>query len=152
MNKKRFFSLLSVVCLMCLSALANDNLQMMKLQAEMLRLISTPDKDQFMEVTEQLKKLAQEQGDERVFYTAWGNQSTYEAAHQNYMKADEIASQIGDYAEDQNSYWGHYIALHSKAVNALQKQDYQTAEDTFLKAVEFRHKYFPNESATTCRN
>ena len=147
MNKKRFFSLLSVVCLMCLSALANDNLQMMKLQAEMLRLISTPDKDQFMEVTEQLKKLAQEQGDERVFYTAWGNQSTYEAAHQNYMKADEIASQIGDYAEDQNSYWGHYIALHSKAVNALQKQDYQTAEDTFLKAVEFRHKYFPNESA-----
>lgn len=32
-------------------------------------------------------------------------------------------------------------------MNALQKQDYQVAEEGFKKAVEFRHKYFPNESA-----
>lgn len=113
----------------------------------MLRLISTTEKEQFTDVTEELKKLSQEQGNERLFYTAWGNQSTYEAAHQNYSAADEIADEIAEYAEDQNSHWGYYIALHSKAVNALQKQDYQAAEEAFLKAVDFRHKYFPNESA-----
>ena len=132
---------------MCLPTLAKDNLHMMKLEAEMLRLISTTEKEQFTDVTEELKKLSQEQGNERLFYTAWGNQSTYEAAHQNYSAADEIADEIAEYAEDQNSHWGYYIALHSKAVNALQKQDYQAAEEAFLKAVDFRHKYFPNESA-----
>ena len=120
---------------------------MTKLEAEMLRLISTTEKEQFTDVTEELKKLSQEQGNERLFYTVWGNQSTYEAAHQNYSAADEIADEIAEYAEDQNSHWGYYIALHSKAVNALQKQDYQAAEEAFLKAVDFRHKYFPNESA-----
>ena len=113
----------------------------------MLRLISTPDREKFTEVTEQLKAECHKQGDERLFYIAWGNQATFEATHQNYMKADEIASQIADYAEDQNSYWGNYIALHTKAVTALQKQDYQSAEDYFMKAVDFRHKYFPDESA-----
>lgn len=139
--------LLSLFCLFSLDSMAKDDLHMMKLQSEMLRLISTPDREQFNEVTEELKAECQKQGDERLFYTAWGNQSTYEATHQNYVKAEEIANQIADYAGDQNSHWGNYIVLHVKAVNALQKQDYQVAEDGFLKAVEFRHKYFPGESA-----
>ena len=139
--------LLSLFCLFSLDSMAKDDLHMMKLQSEMLRLISTPDREQFNEVTEELKAECQKQGDERLFYTAWGNQSTYEATHQNYVKAEEIANQIADYAGDQNSHWGKYIVLHVKAVNALQKQDYQVAEDGFLKAVEFRHKYFPGESA-----
>lgn len=139
--------LLSLFCLFSLDSMAKDDLHMMKLQSEMLRLISTPDREQFNEVTEELKAECQKQDDERLFYTAWGNQSTYEATHQNYVKAEEIANQIADYAGDQNSHWGNYIVLHVKAVNALQKQDYQVAEDGFLKAVEFRHKYFPGESA-----
>lgn len=57
----------------------------------MLRLISTNDKDQFTQVTEELKNLCHQLGDERLFYTAWGNQSTYEATHQNYIGAEEIA-------------------------------------------------------------
>ena len=120
---------------------------MIKMESEMLRLISSPDKDAFTEVVEALKAECQKQGNERLFYTAWGNQSTYEATHQNYMLAEEIADKIAAYAEEQNSYWGHYVALHTKAVNALQKQDYVIAEETFRKAVDFRHKYFPGESA-----
>ena len=147
MNRKVFFLLLIATCLTSLSVRAKDNINMMRLQSEMLRLISTEDRDKFTEVTEQLKSECQKQGDERLFYSAWGNQSTYEATHQNYVKADEIADKIADYAGDQNSYWGNYIALHVKAVNALQKQDYQAAEEGFLKAVDFRHKYFPDESA-----
>ena len=127
--------------------MAQDDKVLMKLKTEMLRLISTEDREQFMKVTEELKKESQTQGVERMFYEAWGNQATYEATRQNYAKAEEIANKIEEYAVDQNSFWGNYIALHTKANIALQKQDYQNAEDAFLKAVAFKHKYFPNESA-----
>jgi len=147
MNKTILMLLAAALWLVSPRVKAEDNLHMMKLQTEMLRLISGNDKDQFMQVTEQLKTACQQQGDERMFYTAWGNQATFEATHQNYVRADEIASQIADYAEDQNSYWGNYVALHTRAVTALQKQDYQLAEEEFQRAVDFRHKYFPDESA-----
>ena len=127
--------------------MAVEDTRLAKLKAEMLRLISTPDREQFMEVTEVLKEESQKEGVERVYYEAWGNQATYEATHQNYTKAEEIANEIEEYAVDQNSFWGRYIALHTKANINLQKQDYQQAEEGFLKAVEFRHKYFPKESA-----
>ena len=127
--------------------MAVEDTRLAKLKAEMLRLISTPDREQFMEVTEVLKEESQKEGIERVYYEAWGNQAIYEATHQNYTKAEEIANEIEEYAVDQNSFWGRYIALHTKANINLQKQDYQQAEEGFLKAVEFRHKYFPKESA-----
>ena len=147
MRRNIKFLLLPLFCLICLKTVAQENVQMIKMESEMLRLISSPDKDAFTEVVEALKAECQKQGNERLFYTAWGNQSTYEATHQNYMLAEEIADKIAAYAEEQNSYWGNYVALHTKAVNALQKQDYVIAEETFRKAVDFRHKYFPGESA-----
>ena len=147
MRREIKYLLLAVFCLMSQNIVAEKNLQIVKMQSEMLRLISTSDKDKFTEVTEQLKAESQKQGDERMFYIAWGNQSIYEATHQNYTKAEEIVNKISEYAADQNSYWGNYIVLHTKAVNALQKQDYQEAEEGFKKAVDFRHKYFPGESA-----
>ena len=147
MKRKIYVLLLTVTCLLSMPTMAKGDLHMTELQAEMLRLISTPDREKFTEVTEQLKAECHKQGDERLFYIAWSNQSTYEATHQNYMKAEEIADQIAEYAGDQNSHWGNYIVLHTKAVNALQKQDYEAAEEGFLKAVDFRHKYFPGESA-----
>lgn len=147
MRRNIKFLLLPLFCLICLKTVAQENAQMIKMESEMLRLISSPDKDAFTEVVEALKAECQKQGNERLFYTAWGNQSTYEATHQNYMLAEEIADKIAAYAEEQNSYWGNYVALHTKAVNALQKQDYVIAEETFRKAVDFRHKYFPGESA-----
>jgi signal transduction histidine kinase len=139
--------MLVFVFLISLPVEAKDDTQLTKLHAEMLRLISTPDKDKFTEVTETLKNICQQQGNERLFYITWGNQSTYEATHQNYPAAESIANKIADYAEAQSSHWGKYIVLHVKAVNALQMQHYDEAESGFLKAVEFRHKYFPNESA-----
>ena len=139
--------LLAICCLTSVPAMAVEDTRLAKLKAEMLRLISTPDREQFMEVTEALKDESQKEGVERVYYEAWGNQATYEATHQNYTKAEEIANEIEEYAVDQNSFWGRYIALHTKANINLQKQDYQQAEEGFLKAVEFRHKYFPKESA-----
>ena len=147
MRLKHNLLILVFAFLVSVPSMAKDDIHIMKLKTEMLRLISTSERDNFTEVTEELKDVCQKNGNERLFYEAWGNQSVYEAAHQDYATADKIANQIADYAKDQNSHWGNYIALHVKAVNALQKQDYQVAEEGFKKAVEFRHKYFPNESA-----
>ena len=113
----------------------------------MLRLISTAEREKFYEVSNELKDVCQQLGDERTFYTAWGNQADYESTRQNYAKADEIADQIAHFAAEQNSHWGNYVALHTRAATALQKQDYMAAEEAYKRAVDFRHKYFPNESA-----
>lgn len=147
MKKKNHLLIIMMIVLISPAVMAVDHQSQEKLQSEMLRLISTNDKDKFLEVTERLKAESHKAGDERMFYTAWGNQSVYEATHQNYIKAEEIADEIADYAEGQHSHWGNYIVLHAKAVNALQKQDYKLAEEGFLKAVDFRHKYFAGESA-----
>ena len=145
--KQKTLLLLSITCLLSLSVMAASSYEKMKLESEVLKLLSTPERDRFFEVTEQLKAQSQIEGDERLFYITWGNQATYEATHQDYKKADEIAGAIADYAKDQNSHWGNYVSLHIKAENALQKQDYLAAEEGYLKAVEFFHKYFPGESA-----
>ena len=137
---------LVIVMMTCLSVKADGN-TVTKLRAEMLRYISTPDRAKFTEVTEQLKTLSLEEGDERTFYTAWCNQAIYEATHQFYVRASEIADEIEEYAEDQNSHFGKYSALHARAMIALQKQDYDEAEPAFQKAVDYRHHYFPKESA-----
>ncbi len=128
MRREIKYLLITVFCLISQNIMAEDDPYMTKMQSEMLRLISTSDKDKFTEVTEQLKAESQKQGDERMFYIAWGNQSIYEATHQNYVRAEEIVNQIAEYATDQNSHGGNYIVLHTKAVNALQKQDYQDSK------------------------
>lgn len=139
--------LLAFVSLNSLAVSSYDEKDVKRLKAEMLRLISTAEIEKFYEVSNKLKDVCQKIGDERTFYTAWGNQADYESTRQNYAKADEIAEQIASYAVEQNSHWGNYIALHTRAMTALQKQDYKTAEEGFKRAVDFRHKYFPNESA-----
>ena len=141
------FLLLTVTLFSALPAMAQDSKELMRLQSRVLQLISTNERESFAEVSELLKEESLKIGDERAFYKAWNDQAVYEATHQDYRRAEEIADVIGEYAEDQNSYWGHYTALHTKAVISLQRQDYQLAEERFLAAVAFRHKYFPGESA-----
>ena len=87
MKQKINFLIIVLACLVSLPVKAKDDVQLMRLQAEMLRLISTNDKEQFTKVTEDLKNLCHQHGNERLFYTAWGNQSIYEATHQNYLAA-----------------------------------------------------------------
>ena len=98
MRRKIFFLLLMAFCLMCTPAVAKDDLEIVKLQAEMLRLISTDERDHFLEVTEELKRECLKQGNERLFFTAWSNQATYEATHLDYKRAGEIAEEITEYA------------------------------------------------------
>ena len=66
---------------------------------------------------------------------------------QNYNEALKIDDEIMEEALSSGSYFGEYTALHAKATILLQKHDYDNAEKEFIKAVDFRHRHFPAESA-----
>ena len=128
-----------------LHAASNDEL--ISLEAEMLRYMDTNDRESFTRVAEKLKETSKEAGDERFFYRAWGNQSIYEATHQYYTEALDIAKQMMDYAREDGSIYGEYAALHTNAMMLMQQQDYDAAQKAFLEASDFRRRHFPNESA-----
>ena len=81
-----------LACLFCctdLKAVSDDEL--LRLEADMLNYIGTNERDTFFAISEQLKKASEEADNERLFYKAWSKQAVFEATHQNYAKAEEIA-------------------------------------------------------------
>jgi len=142
---KTIITLFAALVLSLPSSANTDHI--MFLNSEMLRLIGTDDRDQFFQVTEELKKAAQESGNLRLYYTAWGNEAVFEATKQNYTRAFEIVQELLDAANSDKNVFGEYMAMHTKAVIELQKQDYEAAEVTFQQAVDYRHRYYPDESA-----
>ncbi len=142
---KTIITLFAALVLSLPSSANTDHI--MFLNSEMLRLIGTNDRDQFYRVTEELKHVALESGNLRLYYTAWGNEAVFEATKQNYPRAFEIVQELLDAANSAKNVFGEYMAMHTKAVIELQKQDYDAAEVTFQQAVDYRHSYYPNESA-----
>ena len=69
-------TLLALVACLGVKAQTSDS-KIARLQADMYRLFSTNHVDSFNLVVEQLKEAAQQVGDERTFYKAWGNQAMY---------------------------------------------------------------------------
>jgi len=126
--------------------LAYTDAEITRLEADMLKYFSTNDIDTFFKITNKLKEASKDTGRERLYYLAWGNQAQFEATQQDYMKAFSIVDQIQNYAQAENSVFGLYMALHTKAMVLLQKQDYALAEQAFQEALKFRHAHFPRES------
>ena len=150
MRKERLVRTLLALLLCCvfsIEAQASKGNDLLGLKAEMLKYISSSDREKFMSVTEQLKDKSQQTGDERMYYTAWGNQAIYEATHQYYTQALAVSKEIGNYARQHNSRYGEYMALHTEAVTKLQMQDYDEAEEAFQRTVDYWHRHFPKESA-----
>ena len=142
---KTIITLFAALVLSLPSSANTDHI--MFLNSEMLRLIGTDDRDQFYRVTEELKQESLDSGNLRLYYTAWGNEAVFEATKQNYPRAFEIVQELLDAANSDKNVFGEYMAMHTKAVIELQKQDYDAAEVTFQQAVDYRHRYFPDESA-----
>ena len=121
--------------------------KLLRLEADMLKYISTNERDSFFIITEQLKEASEEEGEERLFYKAWSKQAVYEATHQNYQRASEIAQALSNHAAAENSVIGRYFSLHTKATIMQQQDQYEEAEKTYLEALTIRHTNFPEESA-----
>jgi len=137
--------LTAVLCATALQAVTTDDL--MKMEAEMLEHLASNEREAFYNASNRLKNAAQDAGDERLFYKAWSKQAVFEATHQDYVKAGEIAKNLTDYALQQGSNVGKYFSLHTEGTILLQKDDFEAAEQAFLKALKIRHQFFPKESA-----
>lgn len=136
-----------LVFAICASTLrAASEKELLRLEAEMLKYIDTKEHDTFFKITNQLKEASKEAGNERMFYEAWANQCIYEATQQYYQSAREMTEQMVDYARQEGSIYGEYKALYTEGMTLLQQKDYDAAEKIFLKAVDFHHRRFPNES------
>lgn len=142
----RLFALLA--CLFSATLMQADTQEdLMRLEADMLKYISSHESDTFYKITKELKELSQKAGEERLFYKAWSNEAIYEATVQNYTEALSITEELNTYALSNGSFFGEYTALHTRATILLQKHDYDNAEKEFIKAVDFHHRHFPTESA-----
>lgn len=137
--------LLSLFC--CAVLWADSQKEITRLEAEKMKYANTKERGRFFSVTDELKKVCKEVGDERLFYKTWCNQAIYEATQQNYSQALGIAEDIMRKAREDGSVYGEYAALHANAMILLQKQEEGAAEKAFLEAVDFWHRHFPNESA-----
>lgn len=146
--KKHLRQIILLGCVFfAMSLKAGGNDELLGLEAEMMKYINTNDRESFTRAAEKLKATSKEDGDERMFFKAWANQGIYEATHQYYSKALEIAEQMMEYARQDGSIYGEYAAMHTKAMALLEKQDYDAAQKAFHEAIEFRHRHYPNESA-----
>ena len=144
LHLKLFSLLVCLLCSMAVHAITEDDL--MRLEAEMLNYISSSERDSFTTVSNRLKEAAKEAGNKRLFYKAWSKQAVFEAMHQNFARAEEIARDLSSYAQNDGPV-GQYYAAHTKATILMHKDDYAGAEQAYLKALSIRHQNFPKESA-----
>lgn len=142
----RVFVLLG--CIFCAASMrAATSDELLTLEAEMMKFYDGNDRGAFMRAAENLKTASREEGDDRMFYKAWGYQAIYEARNQYFQKANEVVKEMTAYARRDGSIYGEYAALHTEAMISLETQDYDAQEGAFYRALDFHHRHFPNESA-----
>ncbi len=118
-----------------------------KLTKEMYRLYPTRDTANFMRITEQLKKVSLQAGDERTFYKAWGNQAMYTFLRINQKRGLKRAMEVYQYASKEDSKFGMYTATYMLGTIRSSAKNEELARKSFMEAIELHHKYFPDLSA-----
>ncbi len=149
-NFKPILILLS--CLLCIptqvQAQNEATATIEQLQKEMYRLYSTHDADEFMDVTERLKKASLKAGEEGLFYRTWANQASYNFAKISREKGGEIAKAMNDYSQKHDSKLGIY---YSSLINANQASTLRMEEEAirlYTKAIQYKQQYLPDIDAS----
>ena len=130
------------------STTAGDD-RIAQLEKEMYRLYGTTAIDSFMLITDQLIEACREAGpsQERLFYKAWSNQAIYNFNKVNRTRGLELAHQIHDYAYQHDSKFGLYTSTYALATMSSGLRHFAQAEHEFTEAINYQHRFFPDESA-----
>ena len=130
------------------STTAGDD-RIAQLEKEMYRYYSTTAIDSFMLITDQLIEACREAGpsQERLFYKAWSNQAIYNFNKVNRTRGLELAHQIQDYAYQHDSKFGLYTSTYALATMSSGLRHFAQAEHEFTEAINYQHRFFPDESA-----
>ena len=120
-----------------------------QLEKEMYRYYSSSAIDSFMLITDQLIEACREAGpsQERLFYKAWSNQAIYSFNRVNRTRGLELANQIHDYAYQHDSKFGLYTSTYALATMSSSLRHFAQAEHEFTEAINYQHRFFPDESA-----
>ena len=120
-----------------------------QLEKEMYRYYSSNAIDSFMLITDQLIEACREAGpsQERLFYKAWSNQAIYSFNNVNRTRGLELAHQIHDYAYQHDSKFGLYTSTYALATMSSGLRHFAQAEHEFNEAINYQHRFFPDESA-----
>jgi len=119
-----------------------------QLQQEMYRLYSTHDIDEFLDVTERLKEASLKAGEEGLFYRTWANQASFTFTKISRQKGAEIAKAMNDYSQQHDSKLGLYYSSLTNASQASTLRMEDVALKLYLKAIEYKQKFFPNINAS----
>ncbi len=151
MKKTVFIVLTAVVAPLAVAAQTpgGDDERIAALEKEMYRYYSTSAIDSFMLITDQLIEACREAGpsQERLFYKAWSNQAIYSFTRVNRTRGLELAHQIHDYAYQHDSKFGLYTSTYALATMSSSLHHYAQAEHEFTEAINYQHRFFPDESA-----
>ena len=128
---------------------ADGNDRIAQLEKEMYRYYSSNAVDSFMLITDQLIEACREAGpsQERLFYKAWSNQAIYSFNRVNRTRGLELAHQIHDYAYQHDSKFGLYTSTYALATMSSSLRHFVQAEHEFTEAINYQHRFFPDESA-----
>ena len=126
-----------------------DDDRIAQLEKAMYRYFSSNATDSFMYVTDQLMEACRKAGpsQERLFYKAWSNQAIYSFTKVNRTRGLELAHQIHDYAYQHDSKFGLYTSTYALASMSSTLRHFAQAEREFNEAINYQHRYFPDESA-----
>ena len=127
----------------------SDDDRIAQLEKEMYRYYSSNAIDSFMLITDQLIEACREAGpsQERLFYKAWSNQAIYSFNRVNRTHGLELARQIHDYAYQHDSKFGLYTSTYALATMSTTLRHFAQAEHEFTEAINYQHRFFPDESA-----
>ena len=130
------------------SATGGDD-RIAELEKEMYRYYSTSAIDSFMLVTDELMEACRKAGpsQERLFFKAWSNQAIYSFMKVSRTRGLELAHQIHDYAYQHDSKFGLYSSTYALATMSSSLRHFAQAEHEFNEAINYQHRYFPDESA-----
>ena len=120
-----------------------------QLEKDMYRYYSSNAIDSFMLITDQLIEACREAGpsQERLFYKAWSNQAIHSFNKVNHTRGLELAHQIHDYAYQHDSKFGLYTSTYALATMSSSLRQFAQAEHEFNEAINYQHRFFPDESA-----
>ena len=152
MKKKVFIVLTVVMTTLAAGAQtsgADGDDRIAQLEKEMYRYYSSSAIDSFMLITDQLIEACREAGpsQERLFYKAWSNQAIYSFNRVNRTRGLELAQQIHDYAYQHDSKFGLYTSTYALATMSSTLRHFAQAEHEFTEAINYQHRFFPDESA-----
>ena len=150
---RRFYMAALMAVMATLAATAQtsraDDDRIAQLEKEMYRYYSMNATDSFMLITDQLIEACREAGpsQERLFFKAWSNQAIYSFNRVSRTRGLELAHQIHDYAYQHESKFGLYTSTYALATMSSSLLHYAQAEREFNEAINYQHRFFPDESA-----